>query len=231
MNLLAPFSKLVRKQVERWQFARMPMRDVFTQIYRTNKWGSNESRSGKGSGLGQTQKVRDALPGLLQAFQIRSMLDLPCGDFHWMKEVDLRGVDYIGADIVPELIAETSARHAAPGRRFVTLNLTSDDLPKADLLLCRDCWVHLNTPDIAAAIANIRRSGITYLLATTFTHHPVNRDKVRGKFRMLNLQVAPFHFPSALRVITEDNLESSHADAGKSLALWRVEDVPDPRLE
>ena len=115
MKLLAPFSKLARKHVEKWQFARMPMRDVFTQIYRTNKWGGNESRSGKGSSLAQTQQVRNALPGLLQAFRIRSMLDLPCGDFQWMKEVDLRGVDYLGADIVPELIAERSARHAAPG--------------------------------------------------------------------------------------------------------------------
>ena len=206
------------------------MRDVFTQIYRTNKWGSDESKSGKGSSLAQTQKVREALPGLFQSYKIQSVLDLPCGDFHWMKEVDLRGMDYTGADIVPELIAETQARYAAPGRRFVTLNLTTDSLPKTDILMCRDCWVHLNTSDIADAIVNIRRSGITYLLATTFTNHPVNRDKVRGKFRMLNLRIAPFHFPTPLLVISEDNLESSHADAGKSLALWRVEDLPDPRL-
>ena len=229
MNLLAPLSKLVRKQVEKWQFGRMSMRDVFTHIYRSNKWGSDESRSGKGSSLAQTQKVRDALPGILQTWHMRSMLDLPCGDFHWMKEVDLGGVDYLGADIVPELIAETTARFAAPGRRFATLNITTDDLPKADLLLCRDCWVHLSINDITDAIANIRRSGISYLLTTTFTNHPVNREKIRGKFRMLNLQIAPFQFPPPLCVIAEDNLESSHADAGKSLALWRVADLPTLR--
>ena len=230
MNPLAPLSKLVRKQVEKWRFSRMTMDDVFGHIYRSNKWGSEESRSGKGSSLTQTRQVREALPGLLQSHGIRSMLDLPCGDFHWMKEVDLRGVEYVGADIVPELIAETSARHAGPGRKFLTLNLTADPLPKADLLMCRDCWVHLTAGDIAQAIANIRRSGITYLLATTFTRHAVNGEKIRGKFRMLNLQVAPFCFPAPLEVITEDNLESSHADAGKSLALWRVADLPDPKL-
>lgn len=231
MNLWTPISRFIRRQNEKRQFARLTMRDVFTHIYKSNKWGGKESRSGKGSSLMQTRKIRDALPGLLETYQIRSMLDLPCGDFHWMKELDLRGVDYTGADIVSELIAENVARYGAPGRRFVTLNITTDDLPKVDLLLCRDCWVHLNYSDIADAIANVRRSGITYLLATTFTHHPINRNQLRGKFRMLNLRIAPFHLPNPLHVIVEDNLESRRSHAEKSLALWRVTDLPDPRLD
>jgi SAM-dependent methyltransferase len=208
----------------------MTMRELFAHIYETNRWGGKESRSGKGSSLLQTRKIRDRLPTLLDAYQIRSMLDLPCGDFHWMKELDLHGLDYTGADIVPQLIAENVARYGGPRRRFVILDITTDDFPEVDVLLCRDCWVHLSYSDIADAIANIRRSNITYLLATTFTHHITNRDQLRGKFRMLNLQMAPFHFPIPLEVIEEDNLESKCSRAEKSLALWRTRDLPELRL-
>jgi SAM-dependent methyltransferase len=230
MNFWTPISRFIRRQSEKRQFARMTMQDVFTHIYKSNKWEGKESRSGKGSSILQTWKIRNALPGLLEAYQIRSMLDLPCGDFHWMKELDLHGLDYTGADIVPQLIAENVARYGAPGRRFITLDITTDDLPKVDLLLCRDCWVHLNYSDIADAIANVRRSGITYLLATTFAHHPINRNQLRGKFRMLNLQIAPFHFPNPLEVIVEDKLESKRSRAEKNLALWRTRDLPELRL-
>jgi hypothetical protein len=37
-------------------------------------------------------------------------------------------------------------------------------LPKADLLMCRDCFIHLSDDMIALAIANILRSDIKYLL-------------------------------------------------------------------
>jgi hypothetical protein len=40
------------------------------------------------------------------------LLDIPCGDFNWMKLLNL-GVDYIGADIVGELIAENRRRFGA----------------------------------------------------------------------------------------------------------------------
>ena len=42
---------------------------------------------------------------LLSRRRVRSILDAPCGDFYWMKEVALCDIDYIGADIVEEIIA------------------------------------------------------------------------------------------------------------------------------
>lgn len=224
-----PIGHFLRNRREKRQFARMSMNEVFTHIYESNKWGGGESRSGKGSSLDQTRAIREALPALIRERQIRSLLDVPCGDFHWMREVPLDGVDYIGGDIVAEMIADNTARYARPGRNFQQLNLTSDALPRADLLLCRDCWVHLTFEDIGATLANIRRAGIPWLLATTFKGLAANTEKVRGKFRPLNLQIAPFHFPAPLQLIVEDNLESSHAAEGKSLGLWRVENLPARR--
>ena len=70
----------------RWR--RMGMM-VFKQHYQRNTWGCSESLSGEGSTLDQTAAIRGALPQLIREFRIQSMLDIPCGDFNWMKMLDL----------------------------------------------------------------------------------------------------------------------------------------------
>ena len=57
-------------------------RDVFTEIYRRNIWGYQETVSGGGSTLHYTEKVRQSLPELLAELNIGTVVDLPCGDFH-----------------------------------------------------------------------------------------------------------------------------------------------------
>ncbi len=76
---------------------------VFAEFYRDNKWGDAESVSGAGSNLTQTAEVRRVLPGLLAELGCRSMLDVPCGDFYWMRLVPL-DVDYTGGDIVSDIV-------------------------------------------------------------------------------------------------------------------------------
>jgi len=49
----------------------------------------------------------------------------------------------LGSDVVKELIDENYRRYAGPAREFVCLAIARDQLPPADLILCRDCLVHL----------------------------------------------------------------------------------------
>ena len=46
------------------------------------------------------------------------------------------------------------------------------------------------------AFANLRRSGATWLLTTTFLEHHENADIEYGDWRMLNLTCAPFNLPA-----------------------------------
>jgi hypothetical protein len=96
-----------------------------------------------------------------------------------------------------------------------------------DLVLCRDCLVHLSFANIHHAIANLKRSGTCWLLTTTFPDASANRDIDDGDWRVLNLQYAPFLFPAPLAVINEGCTEAGGDYADKSLALWRVGDLPD----
>lgn len=200
------------------------MAEVFHEIYAKNVWGSEVSRSGTGSDLEQTAVIREVLPGLLRELGVRSMLDVPCGDFHWMRLLDL-DLDYIGADVVSDLIAANTARYAGDRRRFQSVDIANDDLPRVDLVFCRDLLVHFSFADALRAIANLKRSGSTYLLTTTFTNRSAHVDITTGEWRAINLALAPFNFPPPLRMINENCTEFGTDWADKSLGLWRLADL------
>jgi hypothetical protein len=207
--------------------------DVFTDIYRGKQFGGTNSSSGPGSDLFQTRVVRNELPAVCRHFAVHAMLDIPCGDFYWMRHVNLEGTDYTGADIVTDLIRGNS-QYETPDVHFCKLNLIDDKLPKVDLVFCRDCLVHLSFRDAFIALHNICDCGSTYLLTTTFTSRPHNRDIATGQWRTLNLEVPPFLFPPPLKTINEECHEVDGAFSDKSLGLWRVEDIgkclpTDPR--
>lgn len=205
--------------------------NVFTEIYRSNAWNGKESVSGYGSDTDQVKIVSAELPRIFQEFGIKSILDIPCGDFFWMKDVDRSGVDYLGADIVEDLILENTKRYGGDGVRFEKLNLIDDALPQVDLVFCRDCLVHLPNSAVMSALVNICKSNSTYLLATTFPRGVTNADIAIGKWRPLDLEASPFELPTPVELINEGCTVRDGAYSDKSLGLWRLADLrQDPRF-
>ena len=202
---------------------------LFRRIFEENRWGNNESVSGEGSNLERTAVLRSELPALLTRHGVRSILDAPCGDFFWMKELALDGIGYIGIDIVPEIIAQNVDLYASPQRVFKLGDLVEEPLPAADLILCRDCLVHFTYAETRRALDNFRRSGATWLLTTTFTGRRDNHDITTGDWRPINLEHAPYGFPPPVAVINERSDEVDEelgAFPDKSLGLWRLADLP-----
>jgi hypothetical protein len=210
---------------------RAKMAAIFTNIYQQNAWGNPESVSGPGSTLARASDFLDELVALLTALPTRVLLDAPCGDFHWAAPMADAVEQYIGLDVVPALIAHLQQVNRHPNRRFICSDLTRDVLPPADVILCRDCLVHLSFRDIAAALANFQRSGARYLLTTTFIDREANGDIPTGAWRPLNLQAAPFHFPPPIALVDEKCLHSGGQCRDKRLALWAVATLPAPRLD
>lgn len=202
---------------------------TFRLIYEKNHWNGPDSISGAGASRDQTLALETELPVLLQHLGVRHLLDLPCGDFSWMQHVTLPVTQYTGADIVPDLVAANQQRYGTPHRRFIHCDLTTDLLPDADLMLCRDCFVHLSFADISRAFQNLRQSHIRYLLTTTFPACEENEDITTGDWRVLNLEHPPFHLPSPLRLLNEQCREGEGRFADKSLGLWQVADLPMSR--
>ena len=204
----------------------LSLEERFARIYQTNLWFDAESRSGTGSSLDATARLRASLPPLLRRLNARRLLDVPCGDFNWMRHVDLSGIDYIGGDIVESMIEANRECYESLTRKFMTVDVTSGSLPHADVILCRDCLVHLSFANIIAAFRTMKASGAQYLLTTTFLSRRVNKDIVDGDWRPLNLEQSPFLLPAPHSVILEDCTEEGGAYADKALAVWRVSDLP-----
>lgn len=198
--------------------------DDLSQYFHKNKWGGPdaESLSGKGSTLRYTEQLRGWLPGLLRRLNVETLLDAPCGDFNWMKAVELGSTRYIGMDIVADLIADLEQAYASPERRFLVGDITRGDLPAADLMLCRDCLFHLPYEYDWRFLENFARSGIPHLLTTS--HLGRNRDIERpGQWRQLNLMTAPFHLPPPLEQV--DDWIEGHPR--RIVGLWSAEQIQE----
>lgn len=213
----AKHDRRLRKDLERIGSAQ----DVFTHYYRTNRWGSEESRSGAGSTLAYTENLRKELPSLLQRLKVQVFLDAPCGDYNWFHHVSRPGVRYIGGDIVRDLVDDNVRNYGADDTRFIQLDITRDRLPQADIWLCRDVLFHLSYADATQAIENFLTSDIPWLLTTTHPNRDCNRDIPTGSFRELNLCLPPFNFPPP-QVAIDDWIEGFPV---RQLGLWSREDL------
>lgn len=193
---------------------------IFAEIHQGNLWGERESVSGPGSTLAATAAVRRELPGLLAGLGVRTLLDAPCGDCHWILATPLDLDLYIGADIVPALIGRNAAELGAPGREFRRLDVTRDPLPRTDAILCRDCMIHLSFRFIQRALDNFRRSGARYLLTSTYSGLPRNHEILSGQWRPIDLELPPFRLPPPLHRIVEKEYAEGALRLRRSLGVW-----------
>ena len=206
------------------------LKSKFSGVFSKNAFGGDTSLSGRGSDLDQTKRIQEELPKLLRKYSVASLIDLPCGDQNWISNVPLDNITYVGADIVRDLITKNTEMYGSKTRIYVELDITREIPSQADLILCRDLLVHLNTKQIYSALQNIKRSDATFLLTTTFTDNrayknlPIFTRSVG--WRAINLQAAPFNFPEPLEVINEECTEGDGLFSDKSLALWKLSDLP-----
>jgi len=240
MNYKQNMKKLIKKIIPYWlvlkyrkwnsniksaKFNKMNSKEIFTEIYNTNHWKSLESISGSGSESNQVNSLIQDLEKLLNDLKIKTLLDIPCGDLNWMKKINLTNIDYIGADIVEELIeCNINQFKERTNFKFKVLNLINDSLPTSDIIIIRDCLVHLSYENIFKAIENIKSTNCKYLLTTTFTNHSQNYDIVTGDWRPINLQEHPFNFPNPILVINENCTEGNEVK-DKAMALWEINKI------
>jgi hypothetical protein len=220
-GVLAFIHKARGERVDHLDFDSLAER--FSSIYETGVWLNNRttgSCSGLGSELRSTAAIRQGLPELLRITNTHTLLDLGCGDFNWMKKVEYP-CRYIGADIVPDLIKLNNALHATEARTFEVLDATVDPLPPVDTVLCREVIFHLSFRDIRRLVENVRRSGASFLIATTDNSIRFNADVPSGDFRNLNLARRPFSFPQPAYAIPDDGVAPQ-----RFLAAWKISTLP-----
>lgn len=198
-------------------------RDRFSAIYATGVWQNgmtDQPLSGRGSSLEATAPLRNNLQITLDGLGARTLLDIGCGDLTWINELQLRQ-DYIGIDIVPEVIEQNRAK--APTSEFHCLDATVDNLPAADTVLCREVLFHLSFSDGRKLIENISSKPRKWLICTTDSETLVNADIESGDFRVLNLRKAPYRFGEPAAIIADNGLVE-----GRVLGVWDISGLGKP---
>jgi len=173
-------------------------------------WGSSEEH---------TRLVRQKFIELLKTYHVKVLNDAGCGDLAWMSMIDLDGVDYVGYDLYERANwADLRQR----GYRLDVLDITASELRPADLLICRDVFIHLPNDMVLATLERFRRS-TSLLLTTSYTSDPSvsegefsnsrRMDEPNLHHRKLDLTLPPFNLGQPLVRIAEDS-------PNKYLGLW-----------
>ena len=174
----------------------MTRESVFTNIYSTNFWGSQESFSGRGSELQYTDTMRSNLPAIIQQYDIKSIFDAGCGDWNWFRHVDI-DVEYTGADIVKSLVDDLSQKYQKSNVRFIHTDVVEKKFDCHDLVIARDILFHLSYRDISSFLNNFLESKSKFLLTTHSGEHE-NTDIESGSWRVINLFAEPLCFGTPL---------------------------------
>ena len=206
-----------------WTIKKHKIGELFTEYYKSNYWGGKESISGRGSDFVQTEKLIIEIGKLLKQNNIKTILDIPCGDFNWIKNIDFSERFYVGGDIVVDLINKNQDLYNNQANiNFEVLDITQDDLPQVDLIICRDCLVHFSYKDINKALLNIKKSNSKLLLVTSFFDRKRNYNIKTGAWRPINLDIKPFKFPQPIQVIIENCTEDNEKYKDKSMCLYEI---------
>jgi hypothetical protein len=212
----------------------MNYKNIFSTIYDTYGFGGEESRSGPGSTLDETEKIREKIKNLIKYKDIKSVVDIPCGDFNWMKEIVDSFELYHGGDIVPKCIEENTKKYGSDKISFSVIDLMGSQIPQCDLLIVRDVIGHYPIEDGKKIVENILNSNCKYLLSTSWynvidnQYHKkhINKGADYGRFYPVNLMSSPFNFPEPEIIIEEDvQVEDFNKGNRKVLGFWNLEDL------
>ncbi len=178
-----------------------PVETIFTEIYEKAGWGRNDQGigySGLGSTVEHTQTYRQFIEDFIRENYITSVVDLGCGDWTFSKLIDWQGATYLGIDVVKPVIEENIRLYSSPTIEFRAEDIINADLPRADLLICKDVLMHLTNEDVQIVLQKI--GGFKHCIFTHdvdfATRTAQNGDISRGGFRHVDLRKSPFYLPA-----------------------------------
>ena len=169
--VLAKFN-FTRTKRRAQKFENHSTQEIFSEIYHNGLWGkSADSKQRYYSGAGShdiniTTVYFDNVCAFLKTLPNKpNVVDLGCGDFSVGAQIRQYCNNYVACDIVPQLIEHNKIKYNDLNVDFRTLNLITDELPKADIVFIRQVLQHLSNDQIQKLIPKLHLSYI-YLILT-----------------------------------------------------------------
>lgn len=172
-------------------FNQVKMKDVFSTIYKYNKWGGG---SGPGSFKECTVEYLAFLHKFVYSHDIRSIADLGCGDWQMLKHFNFtNNINYYGYDVVQDVIEADKRLYGKENINFYLLESVSK-MRITDLLMVKDVLLHWNNEMIINFLKSVMIKYKYVILVQDFDDGKENKDIEVGQFRSINLELYPFNF-------------------------------------
>jgi hypothetical protein len=188
---------------------------IFYLIYKTNHWNryqkinkNNILVSGPGSipGSIQTKNIIDNLDFFIKKNKIKSILDMPCGDFSWIQDLIKKNnyINYTGYDIVEDIIFYNNKKYSKNNISFFCKDIVNEtNFNNFDLVFIRDFFIHIDYVSINKILDNIKRSKVKFIACSNNNNAINNKDIAVGQHRKINLTIEPFYMNEIFYAFSE----------------------------
>ncbi len=136
-----------------------------------------------------------AIPSRFSKYnEISTIIDAGCGDWTFSQHINWEDRRYIGIDVAKSVIQQNQEKFSSPTISFINGDATSMELPRADLLICKDVLQHLPQEQVISFLSKI--STFKYcLISNDYDPDPLNNNKqIRaGSWTPLDLTKLPFN--------------------------------------
>ncbi|MEA1953752.1 MAG: sulfotransferase [Campylobacterota bacterium] len=199
--------------------------------------GNRESASGPGSYQNNTKEVSDFIFNSVKKYNIKSILDLGCGDWNWFsllierirKEKGFEKFKYIGWDAHSVLIDELNNKYGDNHTTFHVSDIVTEEYPVVDLILCRDVLFHIKPAIIKNILDKIYASKANYFITTSYDIHQNYKDETIKNnnnienwfFHPVNLDIAPYELLKYKLDFTEEP-NCKHKEKNRFSVIYEI---------
>jgi len=193
--------------------------------------GRRDSASGPGSSSKASSDALKFLRRVIREHDVGSILDLGCGDWHWMRHLGLprptgdRTVRYEGWDASGEMVDSLNREFGSEFVAFGVKDITTEPLPRVDLVIARDVLFHIDTAIVEKMVERIR--GSARLFATNSFRGVRQNANIESYmpiegwgFHKINLDIAPFDLAPLLVDCVKEKA-CSHTGDKRYFCLYR----------
>lgn len=172
------------------------MRDIFTNIYIKKRWGL---LSGFGSNTELNKEYFDFVNDFIDKQEIKTVVDLGCGDFRLSRELFLgrEDIEYTGIDCVSFIVRLLSKIYNNDKHiKFIEMDFFNhkDNIPSGDLMIIKDVLQHWDNHSIYEFMDYITTSGKYkhLIIINSCEQKKDDKDIERiGKIRFLSANFLP----------------------------------------
>jgi 2-polyprenyl-3-methyl-5-hydroxy-6-metoxy-1,4-benzoquinol methylase len=181
-------------------------KEVFNFIYKNQLW---QNDSGTGSDPKNAKEWIDVVNSIINEKNIKSILDIGCGDWRIGKELNLDNINYLGLDASSDIINKIK-HNKKSNIKFINYDAELYKFHNVDLILIKDVLQHLSSDSVKNILSKVFEYAKYALICNDFNKDNENLNNCKissGGLTCLDLNKTPFNYN--LKNIKDFNSETT----------------------